>query len=383
MADALVAGFNPFAGTWLEASGPAQVEIVTVDWLRQICGLPPTGGGHFVTGGSTANLTALAVARHIKLSDKMENAVVYFSDQTHSSVERALRLLGFARDQMHKIPSDDTLRLSVSTLQQVIEKDQAEGYRPFCVVGNAGTTNTGAVDPLPELAGFCAREGLWLHVDASYGGAALLSQKGQEVLTGIERVDSLSLDPHKWLFQPYEIGCVLLRDVSLLRRTFHIQPEYLEDTSRVDEEVNFYEYGIQLTRSFRALKLWLSLKIFGVAAFRQAIERGIKLAELAEQEIRRLPSWELVTPAQLGIVTFQFSAEDASATEINSINRRIVDEAIKDGFAFISSTTLKGRTVLRLCTINPRTTETDILETLHRLEQYGKRLRKSEKANAS
>jgi glutamate/tyrosine decarboxylase-like PLP-dependent enzyme len=374
MAGALVAGLNPFAGTWLEASGPTQIELVTADWLRQLIGFPETAGGHFVTGGSAANLTALAVARHVKLDDQSENGVIYFSDQTHSSIERALKLLGFARVQMRKLKSDEQYRLPVHELQQAIRQDRAAGKRPFCVVANAGTTNTGTVDPLPRLAELCMHEGLWLHVDGAYGAAAILSNTGRSLLAGLELADSLSLDPHKWLFQPYEIGCVLVRNAAFLKQTFHLLPEYLEDTSRAEEEVNFYEQGIQLTRSFRALKLWLSLKVFGVAAFRAAVERGISLAELAEQTLRQSSCWEVASPAQLGIVAFRFVGEGISADELNTLNQRLIERTIQDGFAFVSSTILKGRTVLRLCTINPRTTDEDVIATIQRLEQYGHNL---------
>ncbi len=374
MADALVAGLNPFAGTWLEASGPAQIELVAVDWLRQLTGLPETAGGHFVTGGSAANLTALAVARHVKLSGQNEGGVAYFSDQTHSSIERALKLLGFTREQICKLPSDGQFRLSVEELQQAILKDRAAGKRPFCVVANAGTTNTGTVDPLPVVAELCAREGLWLHVDGAYGAAAVLTDSGRNRLAGLELADSLSIDPHKWLFQPYEIGCVLVRHAHFLKQTFQLFAEYLGDISREDEEVNFYEQGIQLTRSFRGLKMWLSLKVFGLAAFRAAVERGIRLAELAERTLRQSSSWEVVSPAQLGIVAFRFVREGASANELDTLNQRLIGKTIEDGFAFVSSTILKGVTVLRLCTINPRTTDEDVIATIQRLEQYGHKL---------
>ena len=371
MADALVAGLDPFAGTWLEASGPAQIELVTVDWLRQIIGLPDAADGHFVTGGSAANLTALAVARHVKLSGQNEGGAIYFSDQTHSSIERALKLLGFTPEQICKLPSDGQFRLPVEDLEKAILRDRAAGKRPFCVVANAGTTNTGTVDPLPVVAELCTREGLWLHVDGAYGAAAVLTATGRSVLAGLELADSLSIDPHKWLFQPYEIGCVLVRDARFLRQTFQVLPEYLEDTRLKDEEVNFCEQGMQLTRSFRALKMWLSLKVFGVAAFRAAVERGIRLAELAEHTLRQSSCWEVVSPAQLGIVAFRFVHEGASPKKLNTLNQQLVGKTIEDGFAFVSSTILKGCTVLRLCTINPRTADEDVIATIQRLEQYG------------
>ena len=212
MADALASGFNVFAGTWLEASGPTQIELVTIDWLRQACGLPNSAGGLFVSGGSMANITALAVARHIRLGNRIEGAVVYCSDQTHSSIERGLRVLGFRSDQLRTIPSDDHFRLDMSALGQAVEMDRSAGRVPFCVVANAGTTNTGAIDPLSTLVRTCRRENMWLHVDGAYGAAAVLCERGQPLMEGLADADSLSLDPHKWLFQPYEIGCVLVRN---------------------------------------------------------------------------------------------------------------------------------------------------------------------------
>jgi aromatic-L-amino-acid decarboxylase len=375
MADALAAGFNPFAGNWLEGSGPAQIELVTIDWLRQMCGLPETAGGLFVSGGSMANLTALVAAKHNRLDNRIENSVVYFSDQTHSSLEKALRILGFAREQICKLPSDEKFRLLMPELRQAVAADRAAGRRPFCVIANAGTTNTGAVDPLNDIADFCEAESLWLHIDGAYGAAACLTERGRKLMAGIERADSLSLDPHKWLFQPFEIGCVILRDARGLKKTFHTMAEYLEDTKRTEEqEINFYDYGIQLTRGFRALKLWLSLKTFGAAAFRQAIEHSFELAEFAESLVRQSKCWEVVSPATMGIVAFRFVPPyAASEEEINELNRRIVEAQIEDGFTFANSTALNGRVVQRLCTINHRTTKEDVLATIEKLEQLGRR----------
>jgi aromatic-L-amino-acid/L-tryptophan decarboxylase len=375
MADALAAGFNPFAGNWLEGSGPAQIELVTIDWLRQMCGLPETAGGLFVSGGSMANLTALAAARRARLDNRSDGAVIYFSDQTHNSIEKALRVLDFAREQIRLLPSDEDFRLPVESLRQATACDRADGKRPFCVIANAGTTNTGAVDPLDQLADLCERENLWLHVDGAYGAAACLSERGRKLLTGIERADSLSLDPHKWLFQPFEIGCVIARDARLLKKTFHTMAGYLEDTKRAEEEeINYYDYGVQLTRGFRALKLWLTIKTFGSAAFREAINRGFEMAEFAENILRQSDCWRIVSPATMGIVTFRYVAEGCSENGVNEIHRRMVEMMAEDGFAFANSTALRGQTVMRLCTINPRTTEEDVRATIKQLEQFGREL---------
>lgn len=368
LADAIISGYNVFAGTWISGSGPAAVELTVLDWLREMCGLPEDAGGLFVSGGTMANLTALAVARHVKLPDGLENAIVYASDQAHSSFEKALRVIGLPAANVRKLPSDADFRLPVAEFAQWIAKDRAAGKRPFCVIASAGTTNTGAVDPLQSIAALCREQGLWLHVDGAYGAAAAACKRGRNLLAGLELADSLSLDPHKWLFQPFEIGCVLVRDRTHLPDTFRILREYLKDTQQHSEEINFTDYGIQLTRNFRALKLWMSIKVFGMAAFRSAMEHGFALAEFTEACLRKMPGWEIVTPAQMGIVCFRHSdANDAA-------HMRLVQTMLQDGFALITSTVLRGRTVLRTCTINPRSTEDDITRTLERLDGFARRL---------
>jgi len=344
MADALASGFNIFAGTWLEGAGPTQVELVAIDWLRQACGLPDTAGGNFVSGGSMANLTALAVARQVMLAGDMADAVVYSSDQTHSCIARGMRILGYKPEQLRTIPSDQGFRFDVPELKRAIEKDRAAGLLPFCVTATAGTTNTGSIDPLDEIADLCAAENLWFHIDGAYGAPAMLTEEGQDLLRGIERADTLVLDPHKWLFQPFEMGC--------------------------QGEVNFWERGVQLTRKFRALKLWLSVQVFGWEAFKEAIQRGIRSAEFMENLVQDLPDWRVVTPAQLGIVTFRFTASNLDERQLDKLNRALVQDMISDGYAMISSTSLHGRTVLRMCTINPRTTNDDLETTLKHLNKF-------------
>jgi glutamate/tyrosine decarboxylase-like PLP-dependent enzyme len=368
MADALISGYNVFAGTWISGSGPAAVELTVLEWLREMCGLPASAGGVFVSGGTMANLTALVVARHVKIRGRLEDATVYFSDQAHSSLEKALRVIGLPAENQRRVPSDSGFRLPTGELARQIELDRSAGKHPFCVIASAGTTNTGAIDPLPELSALCREQGLWLHVDGAYGAAAIIAERGRELLAGLELADSLSLDPHKWMFQPYEIGCVLVRDRDHLRETFRILPEYLKDTQLHSEEFNFTDYGIQLSRNFRALKLWMSIKVFGLAAFRAAIERGFVLAEFAEACLRGMPGWEIVTPAQMGIVCFRYSALDDDA------HLKLVQTLLEDGFALITSTILRGQTVLRTCTINPRTTETDIRAALERLDGFARRV---------
>jgi aromatic-L-amino-acid decarboxylase len=369
MADALAAGFNVFNGTWLGGSAAAAVELGVVRWLCRTCGFPDSAGGLFVSGGSMANLTALVAARNALLKNRVDGATIYFSDQTHSSVQRALNVIGFLGEQMRKLPGDENFRLPVRDLREAVAADRARGLRPFCIVANAGTTNTGAIDPLIELADLAKAEKMWLHIDGAFGAAAILSEHGRARLRGIERADSISLDPHKWLFQSFECGCVLVRDVALLKSAFQIKPDYLRDVHRNETEFNPGDHGVQLSRSFRALKVWLSLQTFGLSAFRQAIARGFELAEIAERELRARAGWEILSPAQMATVCFRFGDSDELQT-------KLVDLMMRDGYALLTSTELRGVASLRLCTINPRTTEQDVVETISRLDKFAREINK-------
>ena len=238
-------------------------------------------------------------------------------------------------------------------LRAAIDQDRAAGKKPFCVIASAGTTNTGAVDPLDELAELCAGEDLWLHVDGAYGAPAILTEKGAQSLTGLGRVHSLALDAHKWLFQPIECGAVLVRDRRWLSQTFGETPEYLKDMRSEGEERNFMYQGIQLTRQFRALKLWMSFKVFGLDAISEAIAAGFANAELAEDLLREAGCWEIVTPAQMAIVTFRYVPADGDEALAERVTDDLAGRLMDDGFAFASGTQLRGRSVLRMCCNNP------------------------------
>lgn len=378
MADALSSGFNVFAGHWLAASGPGTIELQTVDLLRQACGFPENAGGLFVSGGSMANLTALGAARTVRLGGPDASAMIYLSDQAHSSLTKGLRVLGFAPGQMRSVAVDDHLRMDARALERMIAEDRQRGRKPFCVVASAGTTNTGAVDPLVELSAICRANDIWLHVDGAYGAAAVLTERGRSAMRGLELADSIALDPHKWLFQPFEIGCVLVRDLHHLRVAFAVHPEdnasYLADVGRMAErEVVFYEHGVQLTRSFRALKLWMSLRIFGLDAFREAIDRGIALGEEVERMLRADDRWDVVTPAQLAVVTFAPRLTSESVADANARVERAVERLTADGYAMVTSTQVRGRTVLRFCLIHPDAQLEEVRETANRLARYCER----------
>jgi glutamate/tyrosine decarboxylase-like PLP-dependent enzyme len=259
------------------------------------------------------------------------------------------------------LATGEDLRLTAARVAEEMDRDRAAGRRPGFVVATAGTTNTGAVDDLPGLADMCAAEGMWLHVDGAYGAPAALCPAGAAVLRGMERADSLVVDPHKWLFQPYDIGCLLVRRPGALDRAFHMTPEYLLDVRGVTDEVDFRNRSLELSRRSRALKLWLTIRVHGLAAIRAAIARGIDMAERAERMVRADDRFAVVTPAQLGIVTFALRG----ASHADHTTRAAAVGAT--GYAAVTTTLLQGRSVLRLCTINPTTTEEDVAGTLARL----------------
>ena len=369
MADTLASGYNIFNALYPLGTGAAVVERLAISWLRELCGMPEEAGGLFVSGGSMANLSGLAVARQIQLGGDMRDAVAYCSDQAHFVISRGLRILGFAPEQLREIPADEDFRLPVAELERAIAEDRAAGKKPFCIAATAGTTNSGAVDPLNDLADLCEREDLWLHVDGAYGASACLTEYRKQALAGIERAHSLTWDAHKWMFQPVECSALLVRDRHWLSATFKETAHFLTDAEahskdEVGEELNFMYQGIQLTRYFRALKFWMSLKVFGLGAMRQAIERGFELAELAESLLRKAGNWEIVTPAQMAIVTFRYKPTDGDEALANLVTDELQGAMAANGFAFASTTHLAGKSVMRLVTNNPRTTPSDLRQTV-------------------
>jgi glutamate/tyrosine decarboxylase-like PLP-dependent enzyme len=308
LGDWLATGYDFFAGVWPIASGPNEIELVVLDWFRQWLGMPSGTGGLLTSGGSTAALMAMVAARHARIGDDatlIPRLTLYTSKETHSASIRAAWIAGIARRNVRVLPTDEHWCLHADTIARAIAEDRREGRIPFLVVATAGSTSTGAVDDLPAIAELCARESLWLHVDAAYAAFAALTAKGREQLRGIERADSIVMDPHKWLFVPFECGALLARDPATLKAAFHILPEFLKDVAPGDEEVNFADYGEQLTRYARALKVWLSVRTFGVAPIRAMIERGIALAEHVEVIVRRERELELLASARFGICCFR------------------------------------------------------------------------------
>ena len=364
LGDFVASGTNLFAGTWLQSAGPSTAELVVLDWFRQWLGWPPETSGVLVSGGSQANLTALACAREAVPGAKSGHAVIYLSSEGHSSVPRAVQVLGFADGQVHLVPVDDLHRIRPDAFAAAIRADVDAGRQPFFAVGNAGSTNTGAVDPLDAMAEVCRDTNVWFHVDGAYGGFAVLTERGREALAGIERADSATLDPHKWLYQPYEAGCLLVREGTRLGEAFNIMPDYLQDTVVGGREVNFADRGIQLTRSARALKLWLSLEFFGVGAFRAAIDRSLDVARHAEAVVEATPNLELLSGAKLGVVCFRRRYDGLDELAEEAANVELVSALRHSGEGLVSSTRIAGRYALRMCVLNHRSGEEDVERVL-------------------
>ena len=372
VADFMAAGYNVNQCTWLVASGPSQLELVVIDWFRRWLGYPEGAGGLFTSGGSAASVDAFVAARDA--AGHPERATVYMSDQSHSALVRAAMIVGVRRECIRMIPSDADFRLDMDALAKAVSDDRAAGFTPVAVAANAGTAGTGAIDPLEAMAGFCAAEGLWLHVDAAYGGFAAVTERGGQLLRGIERADSIGLDAHKWFFQPYEAGCLLVKDENTLRDTFSVRPDILQDTVWGANHPNFSDLGLQLSRSARALKVWMSVQTFGMARFRRAVGQGMELAARAEAHVRASPVLEAMSAATLGIVCFRVNPADRELDEaaLEKLNRNVLVRMFWDDPAFMSSTLLHGTFALRMCIINHNTTWNDVRETLEAVEKFGK-----------
>ena len=370
LGDFLASGVNIFAGTWLQSAGASTVELVVIDWFRQWLGYGGRASGILLPGGSLANLTALACAKEAKAGGRAATAVVYVTPQSHSSLTRALHVLGFEADQVRSVPVDDRLRMRADALAAAMDADVLAGRRPLVVVANAGATNNRAIDPQGEISAVCAEQDAWFHVDAAYGGFAILTERGRAWLDGIDEADSVTLDPHKWLYQPYECGCLVVRNGPLLSQAFHILPDYLQDTAVGGVEVNFADRGLQLTRSARALKVWLSLHHFGVRAFRAAIDRALDLAVLAEERVRASEELELLSPASLGIVCFRRRPRGGAAgeRELEALNSDLARRLAESGEGLVSTTRVDRRFALRMCVLGHRSRAEDIERVLAWLE---------------
>ena len=368
VADYLASAMN--SNCWGGDHASIHVERRVVAWLAEILGLPATAEGILTSGGSLANFTALATARAAVSPGVREDGfagtrpiVVYASDEVHNCVDKAIDLLGIGWKQLRKIATDERYRIRVDLLKHTIAADRAAGLRPAIVVGNAGTVNTGAIDPLDELADLCAAEGLWFHVDGAYGALASISPTLRPLFRGLGRADSVAADPHKWLYVPYEAGAALVREPGRMAEAFRRPAPYLvhDPDSPLVGPVSFNERGPELSRGFRALKVWMGLKRHGRRAYAAAVEHDIAMARFLADEVRGRPDLELMAEPTLSIVGFRYRpAGVTSEDDLARLNRRVVNRLVGSGGFFVAPTLLKGRTALRAAIVNFRTTEDDL-----------------------
>ena len=367
VADFLCSALNQNVTSWRSAPGATTIERQVVSWLQEIVGF--RGDGLLVSGGSMANLmglTAAVVSSHPDVARRGVRAlpgepVVYASALVHMSVPKAAAMVGLGRDAVRHIPVDEELRMDVAMLDRAIDEDRRAGRVPLCVVANAGDVNTGAVDPIGAIADVCHRHGVWLHADAAYGGYAVLASAVRPLFAGLDRVDSMSLDPHKWLFVPVDCGCVLVRDAAALRRAFSYSADYVDVVAAPDmSEYAFWDYGPELTRRFRALKIWMALRTYGVRAIAAVVERNILLARRLADLIDTSDDFERLAPVPLSVVCFRY----VHGGDLDAVNRALMLRVQRAGRAYLSNAMIGGAFALRACIVNHRTTEEDLVVLL-------------------
>ena len=368
LGEMLAAGTNPFVGSWLGGSTVSALELTVLRWIAELLGYEPSAGGILTSGGSMANLVGLATARTKYGRDVLQRGVLYVSREGHASVNKAASILGFSGESIRTIDVDESCRMNVEELATAVDEDRQRGLLPFFVCANSGTTNTGAIDPLPEIADFCQKESLWLHVDAAYGGFAAITRAGRELLTGMDRADSLTLDPHKWLYCPMGVGCALVRDPLLLERAFSAEGEYLKDLP--DDEVNFLNRGPELSRPGRVLSVWMLLRSTGRKLLAEQIEQDMLLARLAADLLREDNRLQVDEPV-LSVVTFRHRLRDGESEESRSArDTDLMEATLADGQIMLSTTLLGGQNTLRMVVMNHRTTERDVRLSVERIRRF-------------
>lgn len=355
VADLIADAVNRYTGIFVAAPALVQLEGNVLDWLRQISGFPPEARGLLTSGGSMSNLIALVTARRERLPEDFLKGTLYVSDQTHHSLAKSAVLAGFPPANVREVPTDERFRLRLDALEERIAEDRRRGLTPFLVVGNAGTTNSGAVDPLPEIAGIARRHGLWFHVDGAYGGFFRLTDEGRAILRGMELADSLVLDPHKSLFLPYGTGALLVRDGAALRRTHTAEADYMPAIPDDPALLDFSEMGPELTRPYRGLRLWLPIKLLGIAPFRDALQEKLELAREAADEVRRMPGIEMIAEPELSLFAFRQVQPGLTGAALDRANVAFLKRINARKRVFLTGTRLGGRFALRMCVLSFRT----------------------------
>jgi len=355
VADLIADSINRYVGVWMAAPALAQLEANVLRWFADMIGYPREARGILTTGGSMANFTALATARRNRLPDNFLSATWYASNQVHHSVVKAALLAGFAESNFREIPVDARFRINLDALGARIMADRREGRTPFLIVASAGTTNTGAVDNLEALADVAQAEKLWLHVDAAYGGFFMLTERGKKAMRGIDRADSVTLDPHKALFLPYGNGSLLVREGEALRRALTVHADYMPPMQEDPDLVDFCLYSPELSRDFRGLRVWLPFKLHGAGPFRRNLDEKLDLAEWAAKELRKIPGIEIIAEPQLSLVAFRLVRAGLTVERLNDLNRRLLAKVNDRQRVFLTATSLAGKFVLRICVLHFRT----------------------------
>jgi len=381
LAEMLAAGMNPNVSGFNQVS--VCVETQVLDWCKEMLGYPMEASGILVSGGSMANLVGLTVARNARAGfDVMRHGVqaseqrltLYGSHEMHNSIQKSVELLGLGSDSLRKIGVNEDFQIDLAELEAAIALDRACGLKPFCVVGNAGTVNTGATDNLDALANICQREGLWLHVDGAFGAFAHLSPKLRPQVAGMERADSLAFDLHKWMYMPYEAGCTLIRHAEHHYQSFATSGAYLSHAERglAAGSTWFSQYGIQLSRGFRALKIWMSLKEHGIEKYRRLIEQNVEQALYLKTLVEAAPELELLAPVPLNVVCFRYVWERMDEGQLNELNEELLIELQESGVAVPSSTLIDGKYALRVAITNHRSRREDFDILVQKVIEIGR-----------
>lgn len=369
LADFLASSLNPHMAGFNQA--PALVEKQVIQWLKEVMGFPPESSGVLESGGTMANILGLAVARQAKagfdvrlegLQSGHPPLIIYASQEAHGWVRKGAELLGLGSASVRSLPVDAAFRMDLSSLRNAVAEDRRAGLRPLCTVASAGTVNTGAIDPLKEIAAFCTEEDIWFHIDGAFGGLARLSPEHSHLVEGISLADSVAVDLHKWMYLPFEIACILVKNQAEHVKTFAMAPSYIASLDRgvIAGGLPFFDLGVDLTRSFKALKAWMCIKAFGMARFGSAIARNIEQARLLAALIEESPHLELMAPVPLNVVCFRFTQEGLGQENLDAVNTEILLRCQERGIAVPSSTVIKGAFALRACMVNHRTLDEDV-----------------------
>jgi aromatic-L-amino-acid/L-tryptophan decarboxylase len=360
LADFISAATNRYTGVWFASPVLVQLEANVLEWLREWMGFPETTRGLLTTGGSMAGFNAIVCARERHLGEHLREGVLYTSTQAHHSIVKAAKLAGILHDRVREIPADGAFRMRVDALEAAVREDRARGLRPFMVVSSAGTTNTGAVDPLDAIADLSAAQGLWHHIDGAYGAFFHMVPELRHLLSGLPRADSLTLDPHKGMFLPYGTGALLVRDGAALRGVHGATAGYLPGTPDPDEFYDPSQYGPDLSRGFQGLRVWLPVKIFGAARFRAALAEKRALALDAAARIGAIPGVVMVAPPQLSLFAFHLTWSGATRDEENAATTELMERVTARGRVMITGCTVDDRVLARVCVLSFRTRQSRI-----------------------